>query len=233
MGTRRILLDNMFLIKCSLKAFLRIYWYLDFFLWMSLQQGKLQKQCNVSHQLCACPLRAFFQSCLQKSPKKKVSFSCNLAGEVQTSQFFLWNGWAPTLAPKAPSQLGNSPHTGWGRRTWRSHRLYPRLPLRWNHQRCKVESFKDGSFSMWMFPKIVVPPNHPILIGCSILNHPFWGYPYFWKHPCKFQLIWTLFDWLMVQKSGEHHHPKDVFGKNLVKNHGQLASRISEPSTVS
>ena len=26
-----------------------------------------------------------------------------------------------------------------------------------------------------MFPKIGVPPNHPILIGFSIINHPFWG----------------------------------------------------------
>ena len=34
-----------------------------------------------------------------------------------------------------------------------------------------------------MFPKIMVPPNHPILIGFSIINHPFFGYPYFWKHP--------------------------------------------------
>ena len=23
------------------------------------------------------------------------------------------------------------------------------------------------------------PPNHPILIGCSIINHPFWGSPIF------------------------------------------------------
>ena len=30
-----------------------------------------------------------------------------------------------------------------------------------------------------MFPKIVVPPNHPYLIGFSILNHPFWGTPIF------------------------------------------------------
>ena len=28
---------------------------------------------------------------------------------------------------------------------------------------------------IWMFPKIVVPPNHPILIGFSNINHPFWG----------------------------------------------------------
>ena len=32
-------------------------------------------------------------------------------------------------------------------------------------------------FLYWMFPKIVVPPNHPILIGFSIINHPFWGAP--------------------------------------------------------
>ena len=33
-------------------------------------------------------------------------------------------------------------------------------------------------FRKWMFPKIVVPPNHP-LIGVSIINHPFWGTPIF------------------------------------------------------
>ena len=29
-----------------------------------------------------------------------------------------------------------------------------------------------------MFPKIGVPPNHPILIGFSIANHPFWKDPF-------------------------------------------------------
>ena len=28
-----------------------------------------------------------------------------------------------------------------------------------------------------------VTPKSSILIGFSIINHPFWGYPYFWKHP--------------------------------------------------
>ena len=28
-----------------------------------------------------------------------------------------------------------------------------------------------------------VPPNHPILIGFSFINHPFWGTPHLWKHP--------------------------------------------------
>ena len=32
-----------------------------------------------------------------------------------------------------------------------------------------------------MLSKIVVPPNHAILIGVSIINHPFWEFPpYFW-----------------------------------------------------
>ena len=34
---------------------------------------------------------------------------------------------------------------------------------------------------MGVEPKIGVgPPNHPFLIGFSIVNHPFRGYPYFW-----------------------------------------------------
>ena len=43
------------------------------------------------------------------------------------------------------------------------------------------KKFTEGH--IWLFPKIGVPPNHPILIGFSIINHPFWGkHPYFWKH---------------------------------------------------
>ena len=33
--------------------------------------------------------------------------------------------------------------------------------------------------SIWVFPKIVVPPNSSILIGFSFINHPFWGTPIF------------------------------------------------------
>ena len=33
---------------------------------------------------------------------------------------------------------------------------------------------------IWMFPKIVgFPPKSSILIGFSIINHPFWGTPIF------------------------------------------------------
>ena len=33
--------------------------------------------------------------------------------------------------------------------------------------------------TIWMFPKIVVPPKSSILIGFSIIVHPFWGTPIF------------------------------------------------------
>ena len=37
----------------------------------------------------------------------------------------------------------------------------------------------------WMFPKIVVPPNHPMFNRVfHYFHHPFWGkIPYFWKAP--------------------------------------------------
>ena len=37
-------------------------------------------------------------------------------------------------------------------------------------------------------------PNSPILIGFAIINHPFWGTTFFWKHPyiyCNYLDIWT------------------------------------------
>ena len=39
-------------------------------------------------------------------------------------------------------------------------------------------------WNIWVFPKIMVPPTSSILMGFSIINHPFWGVsPYFRKHP--------------------------------------------------
>ena len=34
---------------------------------------------------------------------------------------------------------------------------------------------RKNPFYIWVFPKIVVPPKSSILIGFSIINHPFWG----------------------------------------------------------
>ena len=33
----------------------------------------------------------------------------------------------------------------------------------------------ETSEGIWVFPKIMVPPKSSILIGFSIINHPFWG----------------------------------------------------------
>ena len=47
-----------------------------------------------------------------------------------------------------------------------------------------------------MFPKIVVPPNHPFLVGFSIINHPFWGTTIFGNtHIClhDWELWWRLY----------------------------------------
>ena len=38
----------------------------------------------------------------------------------------------------------------------------------------------------WVFPKIGGTPKSSMFIGFSIINHPFLGYPYFWKHPNKY-----------------------------------------------
>ena len=58
-----------------------------------------------------------------------------------------------------------------------------------------MQKFFNLNFNIWMFPKIVVPPNHPILIGFSIINHPFWGTPIFGNtHIVVFEFnisVWT------------------------------------------
>ena len=52
---------------------------------------------------------------------------------------------------------------------------------------------------IWMFPKMVVPPNHPFLIGFSIINHPFWGTPIFGNIHI-WMIIWgQVHFWLRVE----------------------------------
>ena len=53
-----------------------------------------------------------------------------------------------------------------------------REPFGWVFCLMIMNHFYDQHEVMiWMFPKIVVPPNHPFLMGFSIINHPFWGTP--------------------------------------------------------
>ena len=48
-------------------------------------------------------------------------------------------------------------------------------------------------------------PKASILIGFSIINHPFWGFsPYFWKHPYSFGPVQTLVNPVDTEKVDEN-----------------------------
>ena len=70
---------------------------------------------------------------------------------------------------------------------WLRNRLGPKnpLPRGGTSQDDWLVSGDPDHPAIWMFPKMVgFPPKSSILIGFSIINHPFWGkHPYFWKHP--------------------------------------------------
>ena len=62
---------------------------------------------------------------------------------------------------------------------WLEHKL----PQSWSIFKPHYPDYQNRQVEI-VFPKIMVPPNHPILIGFFIINHPFWGFsPYLWKHP--------------------------------------------------
>ena len=42
-------------------------------------------------------------------------------------------------------------------------------------------------------------PKSSILIGCSIITHPFWGTPYFWKYPYIPSCYWRLAQTLPIE----------------------------------
>ena len=72
-------------------------------------------------------------------------------------------------------------------------------------------------------------PKSSILKGFSIINHPFWGTPYFWKHPhpknrscCFFCLEITLATWLATWNV---HHLRRINATAL----NGLASRECSP----
>ena len=44
--------------------------------------------------------------------------------------------------------------------------------------------------SKWVFPKIGLPPNHPFLIGFSIINRPFWDTTIFGNTQMKMKMMW-------------------------------------------
>ena len=78
-----------------------------------------------------------------------------------------------------------------------------------------------GKYNIWKFPKIMLPPKSSILIGFSIINHPFWGTPIFgnthistyfveflgwWRkhieiHSRKAMVLWSEKFWLIMSQS--------------------------------
>ena len=90
----------------------------------------------------------------------------------------------------------------------------------------KVEVPPDGSsaaikrvqdfdpFYMGVEPKIGAPPNHPTLIGFSIVNHPFWGTTIFGNthiqygiYMFMFFMFWYLhsFSYILVHLQSHTH----------------------------
>ena len=61
---------------------------------------------------------------------------------------------------------GTSPH-------WRRDVSLCAVQLKCREDTCALD------FAMWAFPKIVLPPKSSILIGFSIINHPFGDTPIF------------------------------------------------------
>ena len=63
-------------------------------------------------------------------------------------------------------------------------------------------------------------PKSSILIGISIINHPFWGKtPYFWKHPFVTRKHYVISLWLMCF-SWEHRYPVAGSSRSLPTHHG-------------
>ena len=86
---------------------------------------------------------------------------------------------------------------------------------------------------IWLFPKIVGSPKSSILIGFSLVNHPFWGTTIFgnshidswklqhlkWRSPCDLPFLRACFQWV-----GEDYtvmaHILNLHGKDHRKLHG-------------
>ena len=54
--------------------------------------------------------------------------------------------------------------------------------------------------SIWVFPKIMVPPNHPLKNRVfHFFHHPFWGnYPYFGETPILLEIAHDRSAWLLI-----------------------------------
>ncbi len=86
---------------------------------------------------------------------------------------------------------------------------------------------------IWVFPKIMVPPNHPIFNRVFHYKPSILGYPYFWKHPYgELKKLRSLSSWSwffqmcndnLYQKNGWHR----LEDFQVISNHHVLFERGS------
>ena len=86
-----------------------------------------------------------------------------------------------------------------------------------------------GDMFIWVFPKIVVPPNHPNFNSVfHYFHHPFWGnYPYFLvQHPyISTHAVWV--GWGCYPSSGGAHLLGSFLGRcNMVHGCSRLCQEV-------
>ena len=97
---------------------------------------------------------------IQQSNVEFATFDAHVGGVLKLLDFF-------------PLFAGFSKHLQTSRITWKKLVLATTEETRNEQQNQMIKK------NIWVFPKIVVPPNHPFQLGFSIVNHPFWGAPIF------------------------------------------------------
>ncbi len=86
----------------------------------------------------------------------------------------------------------------------------------------------SDTVSMWVFPKIGVPPKSWILIGFSIINHPFWGTPIFGNTHMNIVQQKPCFPW-----SSFHHAWKESRdGRNMISRTRDCRKKTTRCPTV-
>ena len=66
---------------------------------------------------------------------------------------------------------------------------------------------------IWMFPEIVVPPKSSIVIGCCIINHPFWRTPI--SGSTHYIYIHVFFGWVFQLTACIHQVSIKITSRNL------------------
>ena len=91
------------------------------------------------------------------------------------------NGRASYLNPRLGNQSNSKVLPGTEGTLWASVNGSTRAPSHTATSNINTPQVSDIqiSFYIWMFPKNRGTPKSSILIGFSIINHPFWGTPIF------------------------------------------------------